>query len=32
MPKTLVFGRNEPVMQHMALRYRKALGLPANGG
>ncbi len=31
MPKTLVFGRNEPVMQHMALKYRDALGLAANG-
>jgi hypothetical protein len=27
-PKTLVFGRNEPVMQHMALGLRRALGLP----
>ncbi len=27
-PKTLVFGRNEPVMQHMAVNLRRALGLP----
>jgi phenylpropionate dioxygenase-like ring-hydroxylating dioxygenase large terminal subunit len=26
-PKTLVFGRNEPVMQHMALTLRRRLGL-----
>lgn len=27
-PETLVFGRNEPVMQHMALSLRRVLGLP----
>jgi phenylpropionate dioxygenase-like ring-hydroxylating dioxygenase large terminal subunit len=27
-PKTLVFGRNEPVMQHMASTLRRTLGLP----
>lgn len=27
-PKTFVFGRNEPLMQHMALSLRRTLGLP----
>jgi choline monooxygenase len=30
-PKTLVFGRNEPVMQHMAIALRRAIGLPVDG-
>jgi hypothetical protein len=29
-PRTLVFGRNEPVMQSMALTLRRVLGVDAN--
>lgn len=29
-PQTLVFGRNEPVMQHLTVSLRRALGQPEN--